>query len=142
MVDILCLHPLTGSSANLHLLMSLTMTENKDDKVYVVFIGRKPGIYFSWRHCDAQVNGYPGNRHKGFFSFQQAEREWINHCIEIGRGEAWARLQIHRHYEVGSTSQQGGGNGTRCGDMRKIHLTLSCTSYNLFFLYVPFDCST
>lgn len=104
--------------------MSVNMADSKDDKVYVVFIGRKPGIYFSWRKCDAQVNGYPSNRHKGYVSYEQAEREWINHCIEIGHGEAWARLQIHRNLEVGSTSHGEGGTGRRRQHMRTRHLAL------------------
>jgi ribonuclease HI len=38
----------------------------KKEKVYVVFVGRKPDIYYSWEECNEQVSGYPGARHAAF----------------------------------------------------------------------------
>jgi len=28
-------------------------------KFYVVWEGKKPGVYATWAECQAQVNGYP-----------------------------------------------------------------------------------
>jgi len=41
-------------------------------KTYVVWEGRKPGIYQSWAECAAQVNGFPGARYKSFANEAQA----------------------------------------------------------------------
>lgn len=40
---------------------------------YAVWVGRRPGIYFSWNECLAQVHGYPGAIFKGFYSLEEAE---------------------------------------------------------------------
>ena len=46
-------------------------------RVYVVFIGRIPGIYTGgWDECRAQVNGYPGNKYRGYDSYEQAVEAW------------------------------------------------------------------
>jgi ribonuclease HI len=42
-------------------------------KFYVVWVGRKPGIYRSWAECAAQVDGFPGAKYKSFESEQQAK---------------------------------------------------------------------
>ena len=36
------------------------------NKFYVVWIGKKPGIYQSWEQCKKQVEGVEGTRYKGF----------------------------------------------------------------------------
>ncbi|MQL84654.1 hypothetical protein Taro_017166, partial [Colocasia esculenta] len=35
-------------------------------KCYVVWVGRRPGVYYTWFECYEQVNSYPGARYKGF----------------------------------------------------------------------------
>ncbi|KAL4854790.1 hypothetical protein ACK3TF_004496 [Chlorella vulgaris] len=42
--------------------------------VYAVAAGRKPGLYQSWDECRRQVEGFPGNRFKGFGSEPEARR--------------------------------------------------------------------
>jgi ribonuclease HI len=42
-------------------------------KFYVVWRGRKPGIYTSWDAADEQVKGFPGAQYKAFGSRQEAE---------------------------------------------------------------------
>jgi ribonuclease HI len=42
-------------------------------KYYVVWKGRKPGIYTSWGDCEAQVKGYPGAEYKSFATREMAE---------------------------------------------------------------------
>ncbi len=42
-------------------------------KFYVVWTGRKPGIYRNWDECAAQVNGFPGAKYKSFESEKEAQ---------------------------------------------------------------------
>jgi ribonuclease HI len=42
-------------------------------KYYVVWAGRKPGIYTDWESCKRQVDQFPGARYKGFVSRAEAE---------------------------------------------------------------------
>ncbi len=43
-------------------------------KYYVVWKGRKPGIYSSWAECEAQVRGFKDAEYKAFETRLQAER--------------------------------------------------------------------
>ena len=47
-------------------------------KCYVVWVGRRPGVYYTWSECYAQVNGYPGARYKGFVSVEDATNALSN----------------------------------------------------------------
>lgn len=42
-------------------------------KFYVVWIGRKPGVYKHWADCAEQVNGFPGVKYKSFETEKQAQ---------------------------------------------------------------------
>ena len=52
---------------------------------YVVYIGRVPGVYERWQDCHMQVNGFPGNRYKGYISRAVAEENWRNHLRQQNR---------------------------------------------------------
>ena len=41
---------------------------------YVVWNGRKPGVYDNWEDCEAQVKGFEGAKYKGFASRPAAEQ--------------------------------------------------------------------
>jgi ribonuclease HI len=43
------------------------------NKFYVVWSGRKPGIYADWEKCKAQVDGVEGAKYKGFLTRELAE---------------------------------------------------------------------
>lgn len=43
-------------------------------KFYVVWEGRKPGIYLSWDECKAQVDGLAGAKYKSFEKKEEAEQ--------------------------------------------------------------------
>lgn len=43
---------------------------------YVVFRGKRPGIYTSWDECEIQVNGYHKAKHQGFDTVAAAEVSW------------------------------------------------------------------
>ncbi len=42
-------------------------------KYYVVWKGRRTGVFNSWEACSAQVSGYPGAEYKSFDSLSAAE---------------------------------------------------------------------
>jgi ribonuclease HI len=46
------------------------------NKFYVVWSGRKPGVYADWAHCKAQVDGVEGAKYKGFPTRELAEAAW------------------------------------------------------------------
>jgi len=52
------------------------MAKKTKNVAYVVFRGRKPGIYRTWIECEEQVTKYPKAVHKGFESSAQAEQTW------------------------------------------------------------------
>jgi ribonuclease HI len=38
----------------------------KGSKYYVVWIGKSPGIYETWKECQVQISGYPSAKYKSF----------------------------------------------------------------------------
>ncbi len=42
-------------------------------KYYVVWKGKKPGIYTSWEECQKQIQGFPGAKYKSFKTLEQAK---------------------------------------------------------------------
>ena len=52
------------------------MTKKTPKEAYVVFRGRKPGIYGSWPECQAQVEGFSKARHEGYYTMEEAEAAW------------------------------------------------------------------
>ncbi len=42
-------------------------------KYYVVWQGRRPGVYATWAECEAQVKGYPDAKYKAFPTRAMAE---------------------------------------------------------------------
>ena len=46
-------------------------------KFYVVWVGRKPGIYNSWPECQAQVMGFEKALYKSFSSRKEAEAAYM-----------------------------------------------------------------
>lgn len=45
----------------------------KKTKYYVVWKGKKPGIYTSWEDCKKQINGFEGAQYKSFSSENEAK---------------------------------------------------------------------
>lgn len=50
---------------------------NSKRAAYVVFIGRNPGVYLSWKETKMQVHQFSGNDYKDFDSLDEA-REAFN----------------------------------------------------------------
>ncbi len=53
-------------------------------KFYVVWKGRRTGIFTSWTECEAQVKGYTGAQYKAFSSRQQAEHAYSHEYARQG----------------------------------------------------------
>lgn len=43
-------------------------------KYYVVWKGKKPGVFSSWKVCKAQIEGVEGAQYKSFTSLEEAEK--------------------------------------------------------------------
>ena len=48
----------------------------KKAKFYVVWKGKKPGIYESWDDCQAQIKGIKGAQYKAFTTFSDAKKAY------------------------------------------------------------------
>ena len=48
----------------------------------MVFYGKQPGIYISWKACNHQVTGYKHNLYKGFKTLEQAQITWAEFFAE------------------------------------------------------------
>ncbi|WP_298440337.1 ribonuclease H family protein [uncultured Ferrimonas sp.] len=55
-------------------------------KFYVVWQGRKPGIYSDWNNCKAQVDGFAGARYKSFKTQAEASAAFNNKPTVAGTG--------------------------------------------------------
>jgi len=62
-------------------------------KFYVVWKGRKPGIYISWAECEEQVKGFAGAEYKSFGSRSAAEAafrgEYDEYKGKPGTNQQW-----------------------------------------------------
>lgn len=58
----------------------------KKKKFYVVWKGKKPGIYESWAECKAAVAGYKGAQYKSFPDFETAKKAF-NHTYSAYKGK-------------------------------------------------------
>ena len=48
----------------------------KKGKFYVVWKGKRPGIYDSWQECKAAISGFGGAEYKSFDSFEIAKKAY------------------------------------------------------------------
>ncbi|MCL5999143.1 MAG: ribonuclease H family protein [Chloroflexi bacterium] len=72
----------------------------KKQKYYVVWTGRKPGIYTNWEECSAQVTGYPGQAYKSFESRDAAEKAYRG-TYEDYMGQHVSNLSPQQLLEIG-----------------------------------------
>jgi ribonuclease HI len=72
-------------------------------KWYVVWVGRKPGIYTAWNECKAQVDGVPGAKYKSYESKAEAER-----ALSLG----WEKSFREASKKAGAKSAATGGGAS------------------------------
>lgn len=95
------------------------MGKTRKNQAYVVFQGRKPGIYFSWQECKEQVNGFSGQKQKGYATRQEAEKAWdewiqakaseLPHETASGRAQRWQGNSNKAAEKVFANSDQNSG---------------------------------
>lgn len=59
---------------------------SKKVKYYVVWKGKRPGIYETWKDCKAQIDGQKGAQYKSFLTFQEAKKAY-NSNYEFYKGK-------------------------------------------------------
>lgn len=52
-------------------------------KFYVVWKGKRPGIYEAWADCKAQIEGYKGAQYKSFSTFPEAKKAFNGNYLEF-----------------------------------------------------------
>lgn len=62
--------------------ISYSMAKKKRKKFYVVWKGRKTGIFETWEECKAQVENYPNAEYKAFYDPQMAEKAFNASYLE------------------------------------------------------------
>jgi len=65
----------------------------KKKKFYVVWKGKRPGIYESWDDCKAQITGQKGAQYKSFASFDEAKKAF-NSNYEFYKGKKKGELEL------------------------------------------------
>lgn len=73
----------------------------KKQKYYVVWRGRRPGIYSSWEDCQAQVFGFDGARFKSFDRLADAESAFQQPFTQ------------HIQLKPSSEASRSGGSGSK-----------------------------
>src|SRR5690606_12701960 len=51
-------------------------------KFYVVWVGKRPGIYESCADCKAQIDGFKGAQYKSFPSFESAKKAFNGNYLD------------------------------------------------------------
>lgn len=54
----------------------------KKKKFYVVWQGKHPGIFESWKDCKAQIEGYKGAQYKSFATFEEAKKAYNGNYMD------------------------------------------------------------
>ena len=73
----------------------------KKPKYYVVWKGRKTGIFRSWKECSTQVSGYPDAEYKAFENLAAAETAFQNQYQEF-EGKRITKLSQERFLATGT----------------------------------------
>ena len=64
---------------------------------YVVFKGRKPGVYKTWKETEVQVNRCSGSSYKGFASLAEAKRAY-RRFLDDGKTQNQAKETCKAEY--------------------------------------------
>ena len=46
---------------------------------YVVLVGRRTGVYFTWAECEKEVKGFPGAKYQGFATADEVDKYIAQH---------------------------------------------------------------
>lgn len=89
----------------------------KKKNFYVVWVGKKPGIYTSWFECQKQIKGFPAAKFKGFLTKEMAEKAFLNPKDFLGKKIAESELSAAELEAIGkpikhSIAVDGAGNNS------------------------------
>ena len=74
----------------------------KKQKFYVVWKGKRPGIYESWDDCKAQIEGFKGAQYKSFAKFDLAKKAFNgNYADYKGKGQKEKELSPEELLRIG-----------------------------------------
>lgn len=74
----------------------------KKGKFYVVWKGKRPGIYESWKDCKVAISGYSGAEYKSFESFETAKKAFNGNYVDFkGRKKEKATLSTEEQLKIG-----------------------------------------
>ena len=63
-------------------------------KVYVVWRGRQPGIYRTWEHCRAQVEGFRGARYCSYPDWATAQQAFLGDSAASSPGPVYPSYAV------------------------------------------------
>jgi len=74
----------------------------KKSKFYVVWKGKRPGVYDSWDDCKAAITGYKGAQYKSFATFELAKKAYNGSYEEYkGKSKGEASLSPEQLLKIG-----------------------------------------
>lgn len=74
----------------------------KKAKFYVVWKGKRPGVYTSWEDCKASIAGYKGAQYKSFTTFEEAKKAYNSNYEEYkGKKNATQGLTQEQLLKIG-----------------------------------------
>ncbi|WP_437396194.1 ribonuclease H1 domain-containing protein [Flagellimonas lutimaris] len=65
----------------------------KKKKFYVVWKGKRPGIFESWADCKAQIDGAKGAQYKSFTTFEEAKKAFNGNYLEY-KGKSKSKTEL------------------------------------------------
>lgn len=74
----------------------------KKKKFYVVWKGKHPGIFESWKDCKAQIEGYKGAQYKSFATFEEAKKAYNGNYMDYkGKSKGKSELTPEELLKIG-----------------------------------------
>lgn len=75
---------------------------SKKNKCYVVWKGKRPGIYDSWEACKAEIEGFKNAEYKSFDTLPQAQKAFNSSYLEYkGKKKGVAELSADDLVRIG-----------------------------------------
>ncbi|MGB5668615.1 MAG: ribonuclease H family protein [Maribacter sp.] len=75
----------------------------KKEKFYVVWKGKRPGVFTTWDDCKTAITGYKGAQYKSFPSFAEAKKAYNSNYEEYkGKKNAEPSLTPEQLLHIGS----------------------------------------
>ena len=74
----------------------------KKSKFYVVWKGKRPGVYTTWSDCKAAISGYKGAQYKSFATFDMAKKAYNSDYESYkGKKSSTSRLTPEQLQKIG-----------------------------------------